>query len=70
LNAERLYAKRGRRGSLFQGLGGEGRVPVEEIERRGAAVAVVLCGGGAVDREERKGGARGGEETVLILYRE
>jgi hypothetical protein len=29
----------------------------------------VFRGGGAVEREERKGGARGGEETVFILYR-
>jgi hypothetical protein len=32
-------------------------------------VAAVLRGGRTVEREERKGGARGGEETVLILYR-
>jgi hypothetical protein len=63
LDAERLYAKKGRRGSL-PGVRMRGKHGGGGDRRRGAAVAVVLRGGGAVVSEERRGGARDREEVL------
>jgi hypothetical protein len=65
----KIPEERGRHEDLTRGLGEVGEVPETVAQRRGRAVAAVLCGGGSVEREGRKRGARGGEEVLMPLYR-
>jgi hypothetical protein len=61
--------RRGEEEEDYQGLGGEGSAPEEEIERRLRRRRSGSGGDRAAVREEERGEVRDQEEMLLPLYR-